>query len=356
MKILHTADLHLAEDTPERWDALGCLVKTAEKQEVDALIIAGDLFDQNVAAENMRQRLRSLTGGNKFQVIILSGNHDYKSYRDGLYFGDNVTVIGDPETPFTAGDVKIWGLPYRKISGVKMVTELQLMGSRMDPADKNILLFHGELLDAFFSREDMGDEGKSRYMPVKLSYFETLPLVYVLAGHFHSRSTSWRLPGGGLFIYPGSPVAITRKETGIRTATLISPGEEPREIKLDTVHYEKVEITLDPFSKNNPLDELKAALEKLHPAARVILSVEGFFNGSNLGISESELAVEVKKIASEYGAEAPEIGFLDVQHVLEDDLFRQFNKMLQLADYPSDVKEEIIKMAIRSFREVKACS
>jgi exonuclease SbcD len=71
---------------------------------------------------------------------------------------------------------------------------------------KNILLCHGELLDAFFSRTCFGAEGEGRYMPFKLSYFDDLNIDYVLAGHFHSRFDVWQLKNGGYFVYPGSPI------------------------------------------------------------------------------------------------------------------------------------------------------
>ncbi len=353
MKILHTADLHLTEAASERWDAFIELVNIARKHQVSALVIAGDLFDQDVAAETMRARFRAIIGSSKFQTIILPGNHDHKAYRSGLYFGENVSVINTWEEPVRIGELAVWGLPFERISKDQLVSRLRDMASHMQAEENNVLLFHGELLDAYFSRQDLGDEGDLRYMPAKISYFESLPLQYVLAGHFHSRYASWQIPGGGLFIYPGSPVSVTRRETGRRMANLISAAEAPVEIALDSFHYEELVVSLDPFATKDPLPELDQKLDRLHPAAKVLLTVEGLFNGSALGINEEELAFQIKKKVEQICAGEPVLNFLDVRHVLEDDLFKKFIVRLDEMDYPPDLKEQAKELVVQAFRGVK---
>ncbi len=85
MKILHTADLHLTEEASERWDALQEIVNLARQEKAAILVIAGDLFDQDVAAQTLRNKLRTMISSDQFQTIILPGNHDHKAYRSGLY-------------------------------------------------------------------------------------------------------------------------------------------------------------------------------------------------------------------------------------------------------------------------------
>ncbi|HSW35277.1 MAG TPA: metallophosphoesterase [Candidatus Limnocylindrales bacterium] len=356
MKILHTADLHLHEAYPERWVALEELVRLAREREITTLVIAGDLFDQNVDAERLRPKLRETIGTGEFETIILPGNHDYKAYRSGLYFGENVRIITDWEEPIRLENTLLWGLPYTRMSGERLVTLLREMGARMHSEDNNILIYHGELLDAYYSRQDLGDEGEQRYMPVKLSYFETLPLQYVLAGHFHSRYTSWQLPGGGLYIYPGSPVAVTRRETGRRKANLLISGEPPAEIILDTFHYEELRVKLDPLCNEDPRGLLRQKLRTLHPAALILLTVEGFYNGAALGIAEEELVESIKQIAGARNAEGNPYRFMDVRHVLEDDLYKYYQERVEQEKYPPDVRERMTEMIIRAIMEVKGCS
>ncbi len=353
MTILHTADLHLDEKHEERWSAFDELIRTAQEHKVDALVISGDLFNHGLEAEKLRNRLRSAIGSGSFQTVILPGNHDYKAYRSGLYFGDNVSVLSNWEEPVEAGEVVIWGLPYEPLSAEKTVRRLKDLGARMDPNRINYLLFHGELLDAYFSPEDMGNEGDQRYMPAKLSYFAGLPVRHVLAGHFHSRYAAWNLPGGGLFVYPGSPSAVTRREIGIRKVNLVDPNGNTSEITLNTVHYEKLSLNLDPFSDRNPLEQLELSLQGLHPRAKLILSISGYFNGASLGLSENELVNAFKSGMDNYMVDELMIEFEDVQHILEDDLFKKFREKLSLTDYTRDQQEKAEKMLINAFRGVK---
>jgi len=356
MKILHTADLHLNEKNDRRWDAFGELVNLASREQVAALIIAGDLFDQDVAAENMRGRLRSVLGAGAFQTIIIPGNHDCRAFRSGLFFGENVFVISDWRKPVCLGDTAFWGLPHADISAGALAARLREMALLMDSARENILLFHGELLDTFFTPLDTGQEGTRRCMPARLSFFEPLPVSYVLAGHFHSRYAAWQIEKGGLFIYPGSPVAVTRRETGRRKANLIDADQAPREVNLDSFHYEKLTVTLDPFSQQDPLSDLDHELDRLHPGARILLTVEGLFDSSALYMSEAEMAAEIRQKTKQVGADEPVFNFVDVRHVLEDDLFKKFRAFLTETDLPPELKKEVEAMVIQAFRGVARCS
>ena len=356
MKILHTADLHLNTTNPERWEALEQLVALAVREQVDLFLIAGDLFDRNIEAENLRARLRAALGDNDLTTVILPGNHDYQSYRSGLYFGENVYVINSWAEPLDFGNISIWGLPFEKIEGERLAGRLREMGSLMDKRRQNILLFHGELLDAFYSTRDVGDEGHKRYMPAHLSYFISLPVKYVLAGHFHSSYKGWEIGEDSLFIYPGSPVSVTSRETGRRMANLIVGDNRPSEVALDTFHYEDLTVQLDPFNDEDPLLIIEKRLQQIHPAARILLTVQGLYDGSRLGLNENELAEGIKRVAAEKLAGAALENFTDVRHVLEDDLFKTFIARLELETYTSLDKNRIRELAIKAFRVVKACS
>jgi DNA repair protein SbcD/Mre11 len=356
MKIVHTADLHLSERAEERWDALKEVVCIAVRENANLLIIAGDLFDQHADAEKMRPLLRDLLSGKGFQTVILPGNHDYRAYRDGLYFGDKVTVITGKNQPLRIGMAAIWGLPYEKISGERLIARLGEISAMMNPDDQNILLYHGELLDAYFPRYELGDEGVQRYMPVRLSYFDLMPVKYILAGHFHSRFAAWPLAGGGRFIYSGSPVAVTRREVGRRAINLVDLAGKAAEVLLDSFHYEELVIDLDPATNDNPLEYIECKLRQTHEAAKIILTVRGLFNGAELGLSESDLAGGIRNLAGDRLAGEPCEEYSDVRLVLEDELFKKFcRKLDHLTAAPAE-KEKALEMALEAFRLVTSCS
>ena len=108
MKILHTSDLHLCEGAAERWAALDELTGLARRRGASVLAIAGDLFDQHADAALLRPRLRDIFSGGGFSTVILPGNHDYRAYRSGLFFGEGVRVIRHWREPVEAGGIRFW--------------------------------------------------------------------------------------------------------------------------------------------------------------------------------------------------------------------------------------------------------
>ena len=86
MKILHTADWHLGKrlDSFPRLEeqkiVLEEICKIADLQEVDAIIVAGDLFDAFnppvEAIDLLYKTLKRLTNNGKRPVIAIAGNHD----------------------------------------------------------------------------------------------------------------------------------------------------------------------------------------------------------------------------------------------------------------------------------------
>ena len=224
MKILHTADIHLREYGDKRWEALQKLIEIGKKEKIGILVICGDLFDKGINAENLRPKIRELFSNNGFKIVIIPGNHDKDSYKSGLYFGDDTVILGN--SPLEFNNVRIIGMPFEEaMQREDILSKLCSLKNTLTSDNKNILLFHGELLDAFFSRKDFGEEGEERYMPVRLSYFRDLNVDYVLAGHFHSNLEVRLLENGGYFVYSGSPVSITKREVGQRKVNIFEIGK-----------------------------------------------------------------------------------------------------------------------------------
>ena len=87
IRILHTADWHLGQtffgyDRAEEHKAfLDWLAEEIRQNEIDALVIAGDVFDvSNPSAASQRiyyEFIYRVTAENpKLQIVIVAGNHD----------------------------------------------------------------------------------------------------------------------------------------------------------------------------------------------------------------------------------------------------------------------------------------
>ena len=355
MKILHTADIHLKEYEDERWKALQELIEIGKRERVEIFAISGDLFNKDISAENLRPKIRELFSNNGFQVVLIPGNHDSDSYRSGMYFGEDTTILTSSEDCLEYKGVRICGVPFEPIGGEEVLRKLHSLRDRFASGKKkNILLYHGELLDAFFSRKDFGDEGEERYMPIKLSYFKDSNIDYVLAGHFHSNFQVRRLANGGYFVYPGSPLSLTKRETGQRKINIFKLGDPPGEYLLKTPYLEEVNIIFDPLEDKNPLQIVRKHLEGLSTEARIILTIKGYVNSKKIRMNESELVEEIKRIASNRCIELPKFEFKDIQVILEDELFKKLSHKLEQANYDDKRKSQMRDIVIKAMSEAGA--
>lgn len=119
MKILHTADWHLGKrlDRFSRLEeqilVMNEIVEIAEAQNVDLVLIAGDLFDNfnpsTEAVELFYKTLKRLSRNGKRPVIAISGNHDSPSFIDApdpLARECGIILIGHPRAEITAFELE----------------------------------------------------------------------------------------------------------------------------------------------------------------------------------------------------------------------------------------------------------
>lgn len=138
MKFLHTADWHLGKKLngfsrfEEQVAVLNEICETADREEVDLVLIAGDLFDhQNPSIESTElffKTLRRLSADGKRAVVAIAGNHDSPeriAAPDPLARACGIVLAGYPD-----GIVS----PFETERGVKLLrsepgfVELQLPG------------------------------------------------------------------------------------------------------------------------------------------------------------------------------------------------------------------------------------
>ena len=85
MKILHTSDWHIGkrlisrERLDEQAEVLDEIVEICEREEIDLVLIAGDIFDTytpSADAEELFYRKIKKVAGQDRAVLLISGNHD----------------------------------------------------------------------------------------------------------------------------------------------------------------------------------------------------------------------------------------------------------------------------------------
>ncbi|WP_291089431.1 metallophosphoesterase family protein [Empedobacter sp. UBA7494] len=123
MKILHTADWHLGKKLDsfsrleEQISVMNEIIEIADQQQVDLVLIAGDLFDNFnpsvEAVELFYKTLKRLSNNGKRPVVAISGNHDSPSLIDApdpLARECGIILIGYPNAKiqeFELNDFKI---------------------------------------------------------------------------------------------------------------------------------------------------------------------------------------------------------------------------------------------------------
>lgn len=355
MKIFHTADVHIREEGDKPWQALEQVIETAKEHGVDYLTISGDLFESDAEADNLRPMIRGLFEDTNFQTLIIPGNHDANAFTSGYYFGGNIKLLSDDDWSnniFEDEEAVFIGLSFVEMDAMEFHRQLRRVLEEVNTDLPIILLYHGELLDASFDRGAFGPEEGKRYMPSRLSFFAEGDIKYVLAGHFHSNSDVRMFGEDGFFVYPGSPVSITRRETGKRKAVLIEPGVDPLEITLDTFHYQELKIQINAFDQKDPLNVIEQGLDDVDPNAAVLLEISGTIAGS-----ESDLVERVEELTSEVEVASAAYHFKDISNIASHPVFDLFERHLEdlseAGENISDQKrEELRQMVIQAMSEV----
>lgn len=342
--------MHLRTTGDERWNAFLEIVRVAQAEGAELLVISGDMFDKKINAERLRVALRESFESLAAHVLILPGNHDQGALASGQYFGDRVTVMSEAGALFENGSVRVIALPFERLDGAAVMERLLALRAATVPGATNILLFHGELLDIFYDRERYGDEEDSGYMPVRLSHLRGLGFDYVLAGHFHSQFEIQSY-GDGYFVYPGSPVSVTRKEQGRRKCNLFETGGAPREREIDTFHYVTLEHTLDPFDPGTPLDSIRRDLEACHAGASIDLVIDGFIDLDKMQLTEEEFKQRLDSLKSDR-VERMTHAWSDIGTVLQHELYKRFERRLQTGGHDPARAQKMRRMAIEAIMEV----
>lgn len=253
MKFMHLSDLHigkrlnefsLAEDQAHILDKI---LETAKNERVDAVIIAGDIYDRSVpSVEGVRLFDRFITALSEMgiYVFIISGNHDSPerlAFGSGLMAASRVFISpvyeGDIEPVKLSdefGDIFVYLLPFVKPAQVrhyfpdeKIESYTQMMEfivSRMDidKNKRNILVTHQYAAGAekSDSEETLTAGGTESIDFGVFSNFD-----YTALGHIHKA----QFIGGKSVRYCGTPLKYSfSEEYQEKTLTILELSEKGR--------------------------------------------------------------------------------------------------------------------------------
>lgn len=274
VKFLHTADIHLDsplkglevhEEAPVEEirgatrRAFDNLIELAIEEEVDFLLIAGDLYDgdwkdYNTGLFFINRMGRLVSAG--IRVFIVSGNHDAASQiTKAMPLPENVTLFSSKN----AQSIKIEELGViihgQSYSSRAVSDNLAANYPHPESGYFNIGLLHTSLT---------GREGHEDYAPCTLDGLKSKGYDYWALGHVHKREIVSEDP---LIIFPGNIQGRHIKEAGAKGATMVTLEDgriarvEMRE--LDVLRWSICEVDLsDCETRETVYERVRAAIEE----------------------------------------------------------------------------------------------
>ncbi|HJJ35759.1 MAG TPA: exonuclease SbcCD subunit D [Methanocorpusculum sp.] len=268
MKLLHTADLHIGKRLGERdltddqKHILDQILSVIDKEHVDALLIAGDVYDRSAPSADAIALFEDFLTELAFRRIatfIIYGNHDSAerlSYGSRIFSLHNIH-ISDRYTGTvpcitlddSCGHVHIHLLPNLRVQGVKEffpdapietlddAIRTVVDSIELDPHDRNIIVAHQFVVNGSerpaVSESEIGSVGDIE--EISADIFKNFD--YVALGHLHGPQHI----GPETVRYSGSPLKYSKSEAHQRKSlTLITLNEKHatviEEIPLTPLH------------------------------------------------------------------------------------------------------------------------
>ena len=283
MKFLHLGDLHLGRSLgdfdliEDQKYILDQILEIIEKENVDGVLIAGDVYDKSIpseAATNLLDYFLCKLSESGVQTFMISGNHDsddrlnYGSnlfeanqiYISALYHGtlDKRTVTDE------YGEVNVYLLPFVKASQVRHfypeetidsyddAVRVILKHADMDVTQRNVIVAHQFVTGQSEDPALGGSEGagtQSVGLVEKIGYDCFDGFDYVALGHIHSPQRV----GRDQVRYSGSPLKYSLSEVhNAKSVPVITMGK-------------KGEVTLEliPLKPMRDLRHIKGNLKAL---------------------------------------------------------------------------------------------
>lgn len=279
MRILHTSDLHIGKKVNEfsmiedQRHILKQIKNIAFENEVDVLVIAGDVYDRSIppleGVELLNEFLEGILSDVNIPVVMISGNHDSGGR---LSFGNRIMnsrglyiegEYGEKVEKVSIGKCDFYMFPYVEPVVIRHRTENNeikthndameyLVGSTgkyMDETRINIALYHGyvtagEKLEESESERRTAIGGADE---VRAEIFEKFD--YVALGHLHGPQKV----GLTKVRYSGSPLKYSFSEEKQKKSVTIVDFDEEKKMTLEKV----------PLKPKRELITVEGALEEL---------------------------------------------------------------------------------------------
>lgn len=281
MILAHISDLHLGKSLlnysliEDQEYILEQILKLVVKKKVDVLIIAGDVYDKNVAPESGIRLLRNFLGklvSAGIKVLIISGNHDSAERltfggefmtEKGIFFSKVYDGVIEPVIfSDEFGPVNFYLLPFVKPSTVQYYFEDEKINSwndavscaikhmKINTSERNVIVAHQNIINAErCESEEVFIGGQDAVSDEIFKDFD-----YTALGHIHRQQKI----GKYNVMFSGTPLKYSVSELEHeKVMPLVTLGEKG-----------KVDIELIPLVPKRDLRQIRAPLDEIMRKAK----------------------------------------------------------------------------------------
>ncbi|HCG7768069.1 TPA: exonuclease SbcCD subunit D [Vibrio parahaemolyticus] len=376
MKFIHTSDWHLGRQfhnvslLEDQQAVLEQLIQYIENNPVDAVIVAGDVYDRSVpptiAIELLNRVVKRICGELNTPMILISGNHDgaerlgfgsEQMKRSGLHIISNFEDMLTPVVIETkaAGHVAFYGMPYNDPEQVRYVYKepvsthdeahkllAEKITEQFQSEHRNILISHCFVDGAIESESErpLSLGGSDR-----VSHEHFLNFDYVALGHLHQPQKK----GEEYIRYSGSLMKYSFGEQNQKKGfTLVEIGKDgfigAEHIELTAPHEMRIvegelEQILE-WGKTDPKNEdyllvrlmdkhaILNPMEKLRTVYPNVLHLEkpGMLIGVEQEMAQAKLARSEIDMFKDFFAEAQDSELSNEQEQAISDIIKQLSQ------------------------------
>lgn len=199
MRIIHTADLHLDSSLTANLNSIKAkerkrellftfeaLINYAKNNNVDAILIAGDMFDKSRVSVKTKSYIMDLIESNRMiDFIYLSGNHDEDAFIKGIDIKpDNLYIFDDKWQTISYENVDITGVTLNDSNKEVIYDTLALNRNKL-----NIVTLHGPI-------------STNKKKGISINDLKNKYIDYLALGHIHSYQKE-TLDDRGIYVYSG---------------------------------------------------------------------------------------------------------------------------------------------------------
>lgn len=209
MKIIHTSDLHLDSPLTSRLSAAEARLRSRElvssfrriidhavRERAAAIIIAGDLFDNDKVKRSTLDSIVGLIEAAKpIYFFYLPGNHEKDRLREsGISLPENLKLFAEEWTYYRLGEVVI--------SGKSEIDDSAFATLQLEEENVNVMVMHGAVAERTSAPDKIGIKDAA-----------PLPIDYLALGHYHSYS-EYEISDRCRAVYSGTPEGRGFDEVG----------------------------------------------------------------------------------------------------------------------------------------------